>query len=94
MVTVDVVREPESGRIVTVSRRELLRTPNGAGTSVQVFFDERLARQCEAIATMLNIRGCVNFEFVEKVPGNGIFWNAIPDFPEVWRFLVWQDMIW
>ncbi len=80
VVTVDVVREPESGRIVTVSRRELLRTPNGAGTSVQVFFDERLARQCEAIATMLNIRGCVNFEFVEKVPGEWYFLECNPRF--------------
>lgn len=80
VVTVDVVRQQESGRIVTVARRELLRTPNGAGTSVQIFDDERLKRQCEAIATALDIRGCVNFEFVEKESGEWYFLECNPRF--------------
>lgn len=80
VVTVDVVRNPESGQTVSVSRRELLRTPNGAGTSVQVFADERLARQCEAIAAALDIRGCVNFEFVERSEGDWHLLECNPRF--------------
>ena len=37
VVTVDVVRSPEQGTCAAICRRELLRTPNGAGTSVLVF---------------------------------------------------------
>lgn len=71
VVTVDVVREPVSGETVCVPRRELLRTANGAGLSVCVFSDEKLERQCREIAKALNIRGCVNFEFLEtKTPGD------------------------
>lgn len=73
VVTVDVVRDPESGSCACLPRRELLRTLNGAGTSVQVFRDEALEEQCRAIAAALNVRGCVNFEFIEQ-EGTGAFY--------------------
>ena len=41
-------------------------TFNGAGTSVYVFRDPLLESQCAALAEALDIRGCVNFEFIEK----------------------------
>ena len=66
VVTVDVVRDAEHGRTVCLPRRELLRTFNGAGTSVYVFRDPLLEKQCAALAEALDIRGCVNFEFIEK----------------------------
>ncbi len=66
IITVDVVRNPETEECVCIPRRELLRTPNGAGTSVYVFKNEHLEKQCKAIAKVLNICGCVNFEFVEE----------------------------
>lgn len=66
IITVDVVRNPETEECVCIPRRELLRTPNGAGTSVYVFKNEYLEKQCKAIAKALNICGCVNFEFVEE----------------------------
>lgn len=81
IITVDVVRNPDSGEIVCMPRRELLRTPNGAGTSVYVFKNQYLEKQCRDIAEALNIRGCVNFEFVEEQAPeekNG---------PGIWRFL-------
>lgn len=65
VVTVDVVRDPVSGTCVCLPRRELLRTMNGAGTSVYVFRDDELEQQCRQIAAALDIRGCVNFEFIE-----------------------------
>lgn len=81
VITVDVVRNPKTEECVCIPRRELLRTPNGAGTSVCVFRNEHLEEQCRAIARALGICGCVNFEFIEekmpeKLNGAG-----------VWRFL-------
>ncbi len=66
VITVDVVRDPESGDCVCVARRELLRTQNGAGTSVHVFRDALLERECREIAGALDVRGCVNFEFIDS----------------------------
>lgn len=65
VITVDVVRNPESGQIFCLPRRELLRTLNGAGTSVCVFRNELLEQQCRDIAESVGIRGCVNMEFIE-----------------------------
>ena len=75
ITTVDVVRSPETGRCVCLPRRELLRTLNGAGTSVQVFRDPVLEKICEAIAGALNVKGCVNFEFIEHHTEQGeVLW--------------------
>ena len=65
VVTVDVVRDPKSGITAAVARRELLRTLNGAGTSVYVYHDEMLEQECREIAEALGICGCVNFEFID-----------------------------
>ena len=69
VVTVDVVRDPKSGTTACVARRELLRTLNGAGTSVYVYRDENLERECQEIAKALDICGCVNFEFIDTKSG-------------------------
>ena len=86
VVTADVVRDPKTGDLVCLPRREFLRTLNGAGTSVQVFRDDRLESQCRRIGEILNVKGCVNFEFIEaekklmaEAPGQ----EALP----VWYFL-------
>lgn len=81
IITVDVVRNPETGEVVCMPRRELLRTPNGAGTSVYVFKNKYLEKQCRDIAAALNIRGCVNFEFVEEQA------SEEKEGPGIWRFL-------
>ena len=81
VITVDVMRNPKTEHCVCVPRRELLRTPNGAGTSVLVFKHEGLENQCKAIAKALNICGCVNFEFVEEQE------QTEPNSTGKWRFL-------
>ena len=65
VITVDVVRNPETKQTFCLPRRELLRTLNGAGTSVCVFRSELLEQQCRDIAEAVGIRGCVNMEFIE-----------------------------
>ncbi len=80
VVTVDVVRDPDTGNCVCLPRRELLRTLNGAGTSVQVFRNAELERQCREIAAALDVRGCVNFEFIEQGEQTWYFLECNPRF--------------
>lgn len=72
VVTVDVVRDSLSGDCFGMPRIELLRTPNGAGTSVRVFSDRTLSDACCELAGRLGIEGCVNFEFLKD--GEGRYW--------------------
>ncbi|WP_143321908.1 ATP-grasp domain-containing protein [Clostridium sp. HBUAS56010] len=69
VITADIVRDPQSGTSIVICRRELLRTLNGAGTSVLVFSDPLLEKMCQEIAQALEIKGCVNFEFIEGEDG-------------------------
>ena len=64
IVTVDVLRNPISNNIVSVARKEMLRTLNGAGTSVYIYKDSTLEKIVNKLATELNVKGCVNFEFI------------------------------
>ena len=66
VVTVDIIRQSEYGLFAAMPRRELLRTINGAGTTVEIFENEKLTVLCKRIADILDIHGCVNFEFIEK----------------------------
>ena len=63
VITVDVVRDKNSN-MVFVSRKELLRTSNGAGIVVEIFEDIKLKEIIVKTASELNILGCVNFEFL------------------------------
>ena len=80
VVTVDVVRDRTADQCVAVARRELLRTLNGAGLSVQVFRDEALEGTCAGLAGILDITGCVNFEFIEMEDGTRFFLECNPRF--------------
>lgn len=64
VVTVDVVRHSKKRHIEVLARKELLRTYNGAGLSVHIFRDDKLEDRCKQIANMLDINGCVCFEFI------------------------------
>ena len=65
ILTVDVIRNQNTSTSGCIVRKELLRTMNGAGTSVKVFRNQELEKICINIANALNINGCVNFEFIE-----------------------------
>ncbi len=80
IVTVDVLRNDSSNTIVAVARKELLRTANGAGTSVYVYSDNELISTCKTIAHILNIKGCVNFEFILDEDGVYHFLECNPRF--------------
>lgn len=80
VVTVDVVRNDATGTTACVPRKELLRTLNGAGTSVYVFRDQELERMAHLIADKLRIHGCVNFEFIQNDDGSFHFLECNPRF--------------
>lgn len=81
VITVDVVRHPDTGDCVCLPRREILRTPNGAGVSVQVFRDAELEARCRAVGEAVDIRGCVNMEFIEhEETGERYFLECNPRF--------------
>lgn len=80
IITVDVVRSEFTKQCYACARKELLRTLNGAGTSVYVFLDERLTSKCCELADLLNISGCVNFEFIQNEDGNYYFLECNPRF--------------
>lgn len=69
IITADVVRHAGTGEAAVICRKELLRTKNGAGTSVLVFRNEKLEAVCREAAEALGINGCVNFEFIEDEGG-------------------------
>lgn len=66
---VDYVREPKTGVNFCVSREELLRTKNGAGTTVHIFRDDSLVSLVRHIGEKLGIRGVVNMEFIKNHRG-------------------------
>lgn len=68
IVTVDVVRG-EDGSCVCMPRKELQRTLNGAGLTVETFWDEHLVQLCQQAAEALSIIGCVNFEWISSDQG-------------------------
>ena len=61
--TVDYVRD-KFNHDFAVPREELLRTKNGAGTTVRIISNESLINTVSYIGKKLDIVGCVNMEFI------------------------------
>lgn len=63
---VDYVRSETTGRDYYICRRELSRTSNGAGMTIQTFKSEKLGQLISYIGKSLGINGCINIEFIEQ----------------------------
>jgi len=63
VVTVDIVRD-SFGNFFFIPREELLRTKNGAGTTVRLCNNGRITKSIGAIVSRLHFCGCVNVEFL------------------------------
>lgn len=70
IVTVDFVRD-FSGNLTCLSRKELLRSPRGAGLHVEIFEDAKICELVTAVAEKLDITGCMNIEFILT---NGLYY--------------------
>lgn len=69
VVTVDVLRNKETDDIRLIPRKELIRTKNGAGLTVELFFDENLNSLVQQICKALNSDGVFNMEFIQTERG-------------------------
>lgn len=67
--TVDCARDTQ-GNIVTLTRRERLRTVNGLGTAVEICPGHPLDAVCSGILTHTGIVGVVNMEFIHRDDGD------------------------
>ena len=64
--TVDVCRSYANGTCVAIPRKELLRTQNGAGLTIQTVSSDKLIKLSNYIADELGVNGCVNMEFINN----------------------------
>jgi carbamoyl-phosphate synthase large subunit len=62
--TVDYIRQAKSQIVSSISRKELIRTKNGAGLTVEIMYDETLHQIVRHLGEKLFLNGCVNFEFI------------------------------
>ncbi|TAN14240.1 MAG: ATP-grasp domain-containing protein [Chitinophagaceae bacterium] len=65
IITVDFVRDPWNNT-VCIPRKELIRSSNGAGLSVEIFRDKAIGELINEIAEDLGITGCMNIEFIHS----------------------------
>jgi carbamoyl-phosphate synthase large subunit len=65
IITIDIINDI-SNNFFCVAREEKIRTPHGAGLSVEIVIDERIKKISEIIARKLNLVGCINFELIQK----------------------------
>lgn len=79
IITVDVIRD-KFDKVISIARQELLRTVNGAGTSVRVYKDDNLSDMVHYIADKLDILGCVNLEFIKTGDGRHYLLECNPRF--------------
>lgn len=63
IITVDFVRHRD-GQIASLPRKELIRSANGAGLTVEIFQDKRIEKVVSEVAQKLQIFGCMNVEFI------------------------------
>lgn len=62
--TVDYIRDCKSKDYIAIPRIELLRTKNGAGMTIEIINDLKILQITNKIGDLLNVHGCINFEFI------------------------------
>lgn len=63
VVSVDMVRNADTGQKIQVQRVEEIRNSSGCGISVQIIDDEVLTDICDELMEKLDLNGIVNAEF-------------------------------
>lgn len=76
---VDVVRQQSTGAWAAMARQELVRTPTGAGLTVQMLADPQLVEMAGQVARVLGVNGCINMEFLVQ-DGEALLMDVNPRF--------------
>ncbi len=87
IVMVEIVRQPETGTIVAMTREELLDTPHSCGLTVRTYREPELEEACKVLAERLGIWGNVNFEFLRDEAGVHHFVECNPRFSAGTEFM-------
>ena len=61
---VDIVRDAKRQQSVAIVRKELLRTVNGAGLTVEICIQPKLEELANQVACLIDLTGCINIEFM------------------------------
>ena len=69
VITVDFVRHPLSRHVVSLPRKELVRTKTGGGTVVEILNPDLTKNAVEELTSALNITGVMNCEFILSKEG-------------------------
>ncbi|WP_322971400.1 ATP-grasp domain-containing protein [Faecalibacter sp. LW9] len=64
VVTVDIINDIKKGITVSIPRKELIRTSNGAGMTVEMFYDDKLNTLVKEISNKIGAFGAFNMEFI------------------------------
>lgn len=63
IVSVDIVRNRNTGQLLSLQKHELLRNGNGCGTAIEITCDSLLNDCCKQLSTKLDTHGVINAEF-------------------------------
>lgn len=63
IITIDYVRS-KHGKSISIPRKELLRTSNGAGLTVEVLNNKAITKIASEIGNALDVLGCINMELI------------------------------
>ena len=80
IVMVEIVRQPDTHKVVAMTRRELMSTPHGLSTTVYLYQDKSLEDRSKVLAEKLKISGNVNFEYILDPKGKYHFVECNPRF--------------
>ncbi|MBS6240064.1 MAG: ATP-grasp domain-containing protein [Bacteroides sp.] len=64
--TVDYIRNSYTNKDFSIAREELIRTKNGAGTTVRMSNDILLKQLVSHIGNTIHVNGCINMEFIQS----------------------------
>lgn len=80
VVMVEIVRQPDTHKVVAMTRRELMSTPHGLSTTVYIYEDKALEESAKILAEKIGIVGNVNFEYLLDSKGQYHFVECNPRF--------------
>lgn len=91
VISVDLVRNANTGQKAQIQRIEELRNLSGCGIAVQIIYDEELTAICNELMEKLNLNGVANAEFFRLKDGYRII-EVNPRFPAGTSFSVMSGL--
>jgi carbamoyl-phosphate synthase large subunit len=64
VITIDILKSDDE-KLIYIARKELIRTKNGAGTTVEIIEDKIFVSILEYFCNVIDFEGCINLEFIK-----------------------------